>query len=411
MTEPLSGPLAGLRVLDLSRVLAGPWCSQLLADMGAEVIKIERPGRGDDTRGWGPPYLKDRAGQDTPDAAYFLAANRGKQSVTVDFTRPEGQALIRELAAHSDVLLENLKVGDLARHGLDYAALSEVNPRLVYCSITGFGQTGPLASRPGYDFIIQAMGGLMSVTGERDDRPGGGPQKLGIAYADLSTGMHAAIGVLAALVQRGVSGRGQYIDLALLDVQVASMAVMAMNWFIGGKVPGRYGNAHPNIVPYEVFAAADGPLVLAVGNDAQFARLCEVAGAADLAADERFARNAGRVRNREELIARLAAIFATRPAQAWEDALCAVDVPCGRINDMAQVFEQPQVKARGMQISLDHPAAGPVPLVGSPLRFSGTPVEYRLPPPRLGEHTDAVLGGLLGKSAGEIAALRAAGVV
>ena len=407
----MAGPLAGIRVLDLSRVLAGPWCSQMLADMGAEVIKIERPGRGDDTRSWGPPYLKDRTGQDTPDAAYFLAANRGKQSVTVDFTRPQGQALIRELAAASDVLIENLKVGDLARYGLDYAALAAINPRLVYCSITGFGQTGPLASRPGYDFIIQAMGGLMSVTGERDDRPGGGPQKLGIAYADLTTGMHAAIGVLAALVQRGVSGRGQYVDLALLDVQVASMAVMAMNYFIGGKVPGRYGNAHANIVPYEVFAAADGPLVLAVGNDAQFARLCEVAGAADLAADERFTRNAGRVRNREELIARLQAIFAPRPAQAWEDALCAVDVPCGRINDMAQVFEQPQVKARGMRIKMDHPAAGPVPLVGSPLRFSDTPVEYRLPPPRLGEHTDAVLADLLGKSAADIAALRAAGVV
>ena len=407
----MAGPLAGIRVLDLSRVLAGPWCSQMLADMGADVIKIERPGRGDDTRSWGPPYLKDRAGQDTPDAAYFLAANRGKQSVTVDFTQPQGQALIRELAAASDVLIENLKVGDLARYGLDYAALAAINPRLVYCSITGFGQTGPLASRPGYDFIIQAMGGLMSVTGERDDRPGGGPQKLGIAYADLTTGMHAAIGVLAALVQRGVSGRGQYVDLALLDVQVASMAVMAMNYFIGGKVPGRYGNAHANIVPYEVFAAADGPLVLAVGNDAQFARLCEVAGAGDLAADERFVRNAGRVRNREELIARLQAIFATRPAQAWEDALCAVDVPCGRINDMAQVFEQPQVKARGMQIEMDHPAAGPVPLVGSPLRFSDTPVEYRLPPPQLGEHTDAVLADLLGKSAADIAALRAAGVV
>ena len=407
----MAGPLAGLRVLDLSRVLAGPWCSQMLADMGAEVIKIERPGRGDDTRAWGPPYVKDRNGQDTPDAAYFFAANRGKQSVTVDFTRPEGQALIGELAAVSDVLLENLKVGDLARYGLDYAALSQLNPRLVYCSITGFGQTGPLASRPGYDFIIQAMGGLMSVTGERDDRPGGGPQKLGIAYADMTTGMHAAIGVLAALVQRGVSGRGQYIDLALLDVQVASMAVMAMNWFIGGTVPGRYGNAHANIVPYEVFQAADGPLVLAVGNDAQFARLCAAAGAAELAGDERFTRNAGRVRNRAELIARLAVIFATRPAQDWEDALCAVDVPCGRINDMAQVFEQPQVKARGMQISLDHPAAGPVPLVGSPLRFSGTPVEYRLPPPRLGEHTHAVLTGLLGKNAADIAALRASGVV
>ncbi|MGE0810635.1 MAG: CaiB/BaiF CoA transferase family protein [Immundisolibacter sp.] len=407
----MPGPLAGIRVLDLSRVLAGPWCSQMLADMGADVIKIERPGRGDDTRSWGPPYLKDRAGQDTPDAAYFLAANRGKRSVTVDFTQPQGQALIRELAAASDVLIENLKVGDLARYGLDYAALAAINPRLVYCSITGFGQTGPLASRPGYDFIIQAMGGLMSVTGERNDRPGGGPQKLGIAYADLTTGMHAAIGVLAALVQRGVSGRGQYVDLALLDVQVASMAVMAMNYFIGGKVPGRYGNAHANIVPYEVFAAADGPLVLAVGNDAQFARLCAVAGAGDLAADERFTRNAGRVRNREELIARLQTIFATRPAQAWEDALCAVDVPCGRINDMAQVFEQAQVKARGMKISLDHPAAGPVPLVGSPLRFSDTPVEYRLPPPQLGEHTDTVLADLLGKSAADIAALRAAGVV
>ena len=407
----MAGPLAGLRVLDLSRVLAGPWCSQLLADMGAEVIKLERPGRGDDTRSWGPPYLKDRDGQDTPDAAYVLAANRGKQSVTVDFTRPEGQALVRELAAVSDVLLENLKVGDLARYGLDYATLSAINPRLVYCSITGFGQTGPLASRPGYDFIIQAMGGLMSVTGERDDRPGGGPQKLGIAYADMTTGMHAAIGVLAALVQRGVSGRGQYIDLALLDVQVASMAVMAMNYFVGGRVPGRYGNAHPNIVPYEVFAAADGPLVLAVGNDAQFARLCQVAGVPELALDERFAGNGGRVRNREELIARLQQIFATRPAQAWEDALCAADVPCGRINDMAQVFEQPQVQARGMKISLDHPAAGPLPMVGSPLRFSDTPVAYRLPPPRLGEHTDAVLGGLLGRTTAQIAALRAAGVV
>lgn len=407
----MAGPLAGLRVLDLSRVLAGPWCSQLLADMGAEVIKLERPGRGDDTRSWGPPYLKDRDGRDTPDAAYFLAANRGKQSVTVDFTRPEGQALVRELAAVSDVLLENFKVGDLARYGLGYEDLSAINPRLVYCSITGFGQTGPLAGRPGYDFIIQAMGGLMSVTGERDDRPGGGPQKLGIAYADLTTGMHAAIGVLAALVQRGVSGRGQYIDLALLDVQVASMAVMAMNYFIGGKVPGRYGNAHPNIVPYEVFQAADGPLVLAVGNDAQFARLCAVAGVPQLADDARYATNAGRVRHREELIARLQAIFATRPAQVWEDALCAVDVPCGRINDMAQVFAQPQVQARGMKIGLDHPAAGPLPLVGSPLRFSDTPVEYRRPPPRLGEHTDAVLGGLLGKSAQEIAALRAAGVV
>ena len=407
----MAGPLAGLRVLDLSRVLAGPWCSQLLADMGAEVIKLERPGRGDDTRSWGPPYLKDHDGQDTPDAAYFLAANRGKQSVTVDFTRPEGQALVRELAAVSDVLLENLKVGDLARYGLDYATLSAINPRLVYCSITGFGQTGPLASRPGYDFIIQAMGGLMSVTGERDDRPGGGPQKLGIAYADMTTGMHAAIGVLAALVQRGVSGRGQYIDLALLDVQVASMAVMAMNYFVGGRVPGRYGNAHPNIVPYEVFAAADGPLVLAVGNDAQFARLCQVAGVPELALDERFAGNGGRVRNREELIARLQQIFATRPAQAWEDALCAADVPCGRINDMAQVFAQPQVQARGMKISLDHPIAGPVPLVGSPLRFSDTPVAYRLPPPRLGEHTDAVLGGLLGRTTAQIAALRAAGVV
>lgn len=398
-------------MVELAHIMAGPVCGMMLADMGAEVIKLERPGRGDDTRSWGPPYLKDHDGHDTPDAAYFLAANRGKQSVTVDFTRPEGQALVRELAAVSDVLLENLKVGDLARYGLDYATLSAINPRLVYCSITGFGQTGPLASRPGYDFIIQAMGGLMSVTGERDDRPGGGPQKLGIAYADMTTGMHAAIGVLAALVQRGVSGRGQYIDLALLDVQVASMAVMAMNYFVGGRVPGRYGNAHPNIVPYEVFAAADGPLVLAVGNDAQFARLCQVAGVPELALDERFARNGGRVRNREALIARLQAVFATRPAQAWEDALCAADVPCGRINDMAQVFEQPQVQARGMKISLDHPAAGPLPMVGSPLRFSDTPVAYRLPPPRLGEHTDAVLGGLLGRTTAQIAALRAAGVV
>jgi formyl-CoA transferase len=329
----------------------------------------------------------------------------------VDFTRPEGQALVRELAAVSDVLLENLKVGDLARHGLAYEDLASLNPRLVYCSITGFGQTGPLAQRPGYDFIIQAMGGLMSVTGERDDRPGGGPQKLGIAYADLTTGMHAAIGVLAALVQRGVSGRGQYIDLALLDVQVASMAVMAMNYFIGGTVPGRYGNAHANIVPYEVFQAADGPLVLAVGNDAQFRRLCAVAGVPALADDPRYATTGSRVRNREELIACLQEIFTARPALAWEEALCAVDVPCGRINDMAQVFELPQVQARGMRIELPHAAAGQVPLVGSPFRFAETPVSYRLPPPRLGEHTQQVLTDLLGRSQAQVAELQAAGVV
>ncbi len=411
MEGSMAGPLAGLRVLDLSRVLAGPWCSQMLADMGAEVIKIERPGRGDDTRSWGPPYVKDRDGQDTPDAAYFFATNRGKKSVTVDFTRPEGQALVRELAAVSDVLLENLKVGDLSRYGLAYEDLASINPRLVYCSITGFGQTGPLAQRPGYDFIIQAMGGLMSVTGERDDRPGGGPQKLGIAYADLTTGMHAAIGVLAALVQRGVSGRGQYIDLALLDVQVASMAVMAMNYFIGGTVPGRYGNAHANIVPYEVFQAADGPLVLAVGNDTQFRRLCAVAGVPALADDPRYATTGSRVRNREALIARLQEIFTARPALAWEEALCAVDVPCGRINDMAQVFELPQVQARGMRIELPHAAAGQVPLVGSPFRFAETPVSYRLPPPRLGEHTQQVLTDLLGRSQAQVAELQAAGVV
>ncbi len=407
----MAGPLGHLTVLDLSRVLAGPWCTQLLADLGATVIKVEKPGSGDDTRAWGPPFLKDRAGRDTTEAAYYLACNRGKLSVAVDFTQPDGQALLRALARGADVVVENYKVGGLAKYRLDYASLAAENPRLVYCSITGFGQTGPYADRAGYDFIIPGMGGFMSVTGERDALPGGGPQKAGIAISDLMTGMYAATAILAAIAQREVSGRGQHIDAALLDTTVAMMAVMDMNYLVGGKAPGRVGNAHANIVPYEVFRCRDGHLILAVGNDGQFAKFCEVAGRGEWARDPRYAKNVDRVRNREALVPLVAGVMATRQRDDWLAALEAVGVPCGPINTLDQVFADPQVLARGMKLELPHPLAGSVPQVGNPLKFSATPIAYERAPPLCGEHTAEVLRERLGLTDAAIAALAARGVI
>jgi len=403
--------LEGIRVLDLTRVLAGPWATQNLADLGAEVIKIERPGQGDDTRRWGPPFVRDREGRDTPDAAYFMAANRGKKSVTLDIAGGEGREIARRLAAASDVVVENFKVGDLARYGLDYAALRRGHEGLVYCSITGFGQDGPYRDRPGYDFMIQGLGGLMSVTGERDDLPGGGPQKVGVAVADLFTGMYAASAIVAALFHRERTGEGQHIDLALLDAQVAMLANLSAAYLASGRVPGRMGNAHQAIVPYQVFRAADGFLIVAVGNDGQFARFCEVAGLEALAADPRYATNPARVAHRDELVAVIAGRLATRPAAEWLAALQAAQVPCGPINDLAQVFADPQVSHRGMVATLPHAAAGEVRVVANPVRFSATPARSDRAPPRLGEHTDEVLGGLLGLPAAVLEDLRARRVI
>jgi crotonobetainyl-CoA:carnitine CoA-transferase CaiB-like acyl-CoA transferase len=377
----MSGALDGLRVLDLSRVLAGPWATQIFADMGADVLKVERPGEGDDTRTWGPPWLKDREGRDTTDAAYYLCANRGKKSVTLDIATPEGQAKVRELAAQSDVLVENYKVGGLAKYGLDYASLSRLNPRLIYCSITGFGQTGPYAQRAGYDFLIQGMGGLMSLTGTKD----GEPLKAGVAIADIMTGLYATIGVQAALLERERSGLGQHIDVALLDVQVATLANQAMNYLIGGSVPARFGNAHPNVVPYQAFAAADGHLILAIGNDGQFRRFCEVAGEPAMGTDPRYATNAARLANRAELCPRVAAIMATRSMDEWISVLEKAGVPCGPNNTLDRVFRDPQVQARGMVQHLDHPLAGPVPTVRNPILFSRRRMQMHRAPPLLGE--------------------------
>lgn len=399
----MSGPLKHLRVLDLSRILAGPWCSQNLADLGAEVIKIERPGTGDDTRLWGPPYLRDQHGNDTSEAAYFLACNRGKKSVTVDIAQPTGQAIIRDLAKQSDVFLENFKVGDMQRYGLSYADLSVLNPKLIYCSISGFGQTGPYADRAGYDFIIQGMGGLMSITGERDEVAGGGPQKVGVAVADVMTGMYATIAILAALAHRERTGEGQYIDMALFDCQVAMLANTAANYLCSGKTPQRWGNAHPNIVPYQVFATQDGWIIIAVGNDQQFMKFCTVSGCPDLARDGRFASNANRVRHRAILIPLLAERVKLFPSRYWLSELERNGVPCGPINNLAEVFADPQCQARHMQIELTHPIAGKVPLVASPMRFSKTPLHYSLPPPLLGQHTAVVLRELLGMSEQQIA--------
>ena len=405
-----NGALSHVRVLDLSRVLAGPWATQVLADLGAEVIKIERPGSGDETRGWGPPWLD--AGREGPrTAAYFCSTNRGKRSVTVDLATPEGQAIVRRLAERADVVVENYKVGALARHGLGHPELLALNPRLVYCSISGFGQDGPYRDRPGYDFLVQAMGGLMSVTGEPDGVPGGGPVKVGVALTDLLTGMYASTAILAALAHRDRTGEGQHLDLSLLDVQVATLANQAESYLATGVPPRRLGNAHPSIVPYQAFATADGHLVLAVGNDAQFARFCGVAGRPELARDPRFATNAARVAARVELVGILAALLAMRPTAAWVSALEAADVPCGPINDLAQVFADPQVRHRGLRVELPRPGAAPVPVVASPIRLSRTPVRYARPPPGVGEHTREVLVEVLGMTEAEVAALRERGVV
>jgi crotonobetainyl-CoA:carnitine CoA-transferase CaiB-like acyl-CoA transferase len=407
----MAGPLSNVRVLDLTRVLAGPWAGQNLADLGAEVIKVERPKTGDDSRAFGPPWLKDANGNDTRESAYFTCANRGKKSITVDLSRPEGSRIVRELAARSDVLLENYKFGDLARYGLGYDDLRTVNPRLIYCSVTGFGQTGPYRERPGYDFMIQGMGGLMSITGERDEVAGGGPQKAGIPIADLITGMYATIAICAALANRAATGIGQHLDLALLDSLVAVLANQGANYLATGAPPQRLGNAHPNIVPYQAFKTADGDVILACGNDNLFRKFCEVADCRHLAADPRFATNAKRVENRAELDALLGGIFAKRTTREWVTALEAAGVPNGPINTLEQVFAEPQAIARGLRLELPHPVAGSVSLVRSPMRFSATPIEHDRPPPLLGEHTGEVLGGLLGMSEPEIAKLRAAGVV
>ena len=404
-------PLSHITVLDLSRILAGPWCSQLLADLGATVIKIEHPARGDDTRGWGPPFLKDTDGNETGEAAYYLGVNRNKQSVALDFTQPEGQAILHALAAQADVFLENYKVGGLKKYGLDYESVRRINPKIVYCSVTGFGQSGPYANIAGYDFMIQGMGGLMSVTGERDDLPGGGPQKVGVAVSDIMTGLYATIGIQAALTHRDRTGVGQHVDMALLDTQVAMIANLNMNYLISGKVPGRMGNAHANIVPYQAFPTADGHVILAVGNDNQFEKFCQIAGRPDLPADPRFQRNADRVRNRDVLVPIIAALLQSRTTLEWTTACDAAQVPCGPINTLDQVFADPQVVHRQMRIDLPHPLSGTVPQVVNPIRFSETPLEYRNAPPLLGQHTAGVLAERLGYDAARIAELATRGII
>jgi len=402
----MGGALSGVRVLDLSRVLAGPWAGQLLADLGAEVIKVERPGSGDDTRAWGPPYLKDAAGENTSEAAYYLCANRNKESIAIDITRPEGQRLVRELAALSDVVIENFKVGGLKQYGLDYDSLRRVNPRLVYCSITGFGQDGPYAARPGYDFLIQGMGGLMSITGRKDGEPGSGPQKVGVALTDVMTGLYATVAILAALAHCNRTGEGQYIDLALLDVQIACLANQDLNFLTTGIAPRRMGNAHPNIVPYQDFPTADGDMIVAVGNDSQFRNLCLALGHSEWGTDSRFATNSSRVANRSELVELLRAETQRRTTEEWIAVLETAGVPCGPINDLQGVFADPQVVARGLRIDLPHPAAGSAPGVANPIRLSASPVTYRSAPPLLGQHTDDILQRLLGLSVPEIAELK-----
>jgi len=403
----MAGPLAGFRVLDLSRILAGPWASQMLADLGAEVIKIERPGQGDDTRGWGPPYMSDESGNATSEAAYFHGANRGKLSVCIDMSSKQGQQLIRQLAERSDVLIENFKVGGLQKYDLDYASLKAINPKLIYCSITGFGQTGPYRERAGYDFMIQAMGGLMSVTGERE----GEPMKVGVALSDVMTGLYAANAIQAALIHRLRGGEGQHIDLALLDVQVATLANQAMNYLASGNNPQRLGNAHPNIVPYQAFQAADGYLILAVGNDAQFARFCDLVGQPELASDERFKTNSNRVKNRDFLIPGLAEIMLTQKTDAWLEQLNQKGIPCGPIANIDQVFDNPQVQHRGMLLELDHPVAGKVPSVANPIRLSESAVTYDKAPPLLGQHTEQVVCDLLGLGRDQIDQLINDGII
>ena len=404
-------PLSHIRVLDLSRVLAGPWASQNLADLGAEVIKVERPGVGDDTRGWGPPWFKDSAGKETRDSSYYLSCNRGKKSITLDISKPEGQAIVRELAAKCDVLIENYKVGTLARYGLGYEDLRLINPRLIYCSITGFGQTGPYAPRPGDDFVFQGMGGLMSITGERDDLPGGGPMKVGIAITDILTGMYASLAITAAIAHCERGGGGQYIDMALLDCMVAFNANQISGYLVSGNLPKRYGNAHPNVVPYQVFACKDGHIILAIGNDSQFASFCQVAGRPELAQDERFRLMSGRIVNRDALIPLVAEIMQQRGMHDWIAVLEAANVPCGPINNMRQVFEDAQVRHRGLKVEIPTAAGVPCPTVASPMRFSETPVEYTVPPPTLGQHTREILQDLLGMDPPSVDALAAKGIV
>jgi len=411
--------LNGIRVLDLSRVLAGPWCTQTLADLGADVIKIERPGVGDDTRTWGPPFLKNAEGRDTAESAYYLGANRNKRSVTCDISQLEGQMLIRELVKHCDVFVENFKVGDMARYGLDYASLMAINPKLVYCSVTGFGQTGPYRDRAGYDYAIQGIGGLMSVTGERDDL-GGGPQKVGVAVADLFTGMYATVAILAALRHAERTGEGQQVDMALLDTQVAMLANLGSNYLVSGKVPARAGNAHQNIVPYQVFevmppegspSGTRDHLILAVGNDGQFAKFCAVAGCPELALNPLYALNADRVRHRAELIPLLESLMKTRTKADWLPALEAAKVPCGAINSLGEVFADPQVLERNMVSHWPHPVEPGLRLVASPIKMSRTPVRQDLPPPMLGQHTSEVLSEILGLPMDQQTLLRTKGVI
>jgi crotonobetainyl-CoA:carnitine CoA-transferase CaiB-like acyl-CoA transferase len=407
----MSGPLSHIKVLDLSRVLAGPWCGQNLADLGAQVIKVERPGKGDDSRGYAPPFLKDAQGRETKEGAYFCAANRGKKSITVNISKPEGQQLVRELAQQCDVLIENYKVGDLARYGLGYDDLKKNNPGLIYCSVTGFGQTGPYKDRPGYDFMAQGMGGLMSITGESDDVAGGGPQRVGIPIIDMTTGMYATIAICAAIANRAVTGKGQWIDVALLDTCVAFLGNQAMNYFATGESPSRIGNAHPNIVPYQTFKTSDGAIILACGNDNLFNKFCDAAGCAHLPKDARFATNADRVKNRVEITRLLNAVFEKRSTKEWVKLLDDAGVANGPINTIKEVFEEPQVIARGLKIELPHAAAGTVPLVASPMRFSETPLKHELAPPIVGQHTEEILRGVLQKSDAQIAALRSTGAV
>ena len=411
MTSPTL-PLQGLRIFDLTRILAGPTCTQILGDLGADVIKIERAGAGDDTRKWGPPWLKDKDGKQTEESAYYLAANRNKRSLTLDLSKPEGQALAKKLIAKSDVLIENFKSGDLAKYGLSYAQLSREFPRLIYCSITGFGQTGPYAARAGYDYLAQGMGGIMSLTGQPDSVPGSEPVKVGVAIADITTGLYAAISILAALRHRDATGHGQQIDLALLDTQVSWLANEGMNYLVGGKVPQRLGNAHPNIVPYQVFPCADGYFILAIGNDTQFQKFCRFAGRPEIAEDSRFCTNPMRVKNREVLTALLRDITVAKTRAHWLDGLEPLGVPCGPVNTLDQVFSDPQVLARGMKTEIRHEPAGvPMPLIGSPIKMSATPPTFRRAPPVCGQHTDEVLQELLELSPADIAALRGRGVV
>ncbi len=384
-------PLHDIKVLDLSRVLAGPWCTQNLADMGADVIKVERPNGGDDTRGWGPPFLKDADGADTSEAAYYLSTNRNKRSIAIDIASQEGADLVREMAKRCDVLVENFKVGGLKKYGLDYESLRKINPSLIYCSITGFGHSGPLAHLPGYDFMIQGMGGLMSITGERDDLPGGGPQKAGVAVTDLFTGMYAALAIVGAVRERDSSGQGQHIDMSLLDCHVAMLANQNLNYMTSGVAPKRAGNAHQNVVPYQVFASSDGHLIVAIGNDSQYRAYCDVLGRPDLGVHADYATNSQRLKNRVALIKLLEAIMLTRTRDEWIESLQRVGVPCGPINTLDQVFENPQVQAREIWKTMPHPLAGSVPTTASPIRYSETPVQYRMAPPLLGQHTREIL--------------------